>query len=323
MPVGKERVTEVIDYALTHGDTRASEVYGLPISTLERYRRKYKEIYGEGALIYLALKKRFTDSELKGIISSSRITPVTKQVPDVSYAGETITFGVLADTHIGSIDTDPQDILSAFREFQTENCSFVVHAGDVVEGMMNRPSHVYELSSIGYKAQRDEAIRIFKQCPLPMYVINGNHDESFNTKIGMGVDIVEEVCNAVGNLRYLGTNDGSIVVNDIKITLFHGTDAGASAALSHRGQRILDSIPISDRPSILITAHDHKAISFKYKGSYVVAGGCIQKQTGFMRGRRMDAYTGFWIIKMTVRNGRILKFQPTFYTLGEDIHYED
>ena len=42
--------------------------------------------------------------------------------------------------------------------------------------MSGRPGQIYELTHVGYRAQRDEAISLFSQWGKDWYVIEGNHD---------------------------------------------------------------------------------------------------------------------------------------------------
>jgi hypothetical protein len=93
------------------------------------------------------------------------------------------------------------------------------------EGMMGRPGDIYELSQIGYKAQKEKAVEIFKQWEKPLYIVSGNHDCSYNTKLGTGVDIVEDICENLGpDAHYIGINDGNLTLNGVVIKLWHGGD---------------------------------------------------------------------------------------------------
>jgi len=645
MPVGKERVTEVIDYAMAHGDSRASEVYGLPISTLERYRRKYKEIYGEGADILLALKKRFTDTELKAMLSSSRIKPHEGKPISINENCEILRIGVLSDTHIGHKEFKQEYLYTAFDTMNARGCSMILHSGDVTEGLMNRPGHYYECDQYGYKAQRDEAIRVLSYWKKPIYISSGNHDcltpeaecltdsgwkayteltksdkvysynpdtdrgewhpitdilirehdgemvdisssilglrmtpnhrvlcattlqgkkikngiryspygyteahnlqtqttsvykmaaktdrdeypisdallqtiawiitdgsvkvagncvsymiwqskdiskicasldeagveykihtrvrnithicgkllkkpplpenriaitakgalkiapflsekkmpywmrllstrqfeivsgvlkaangsfnkistgwalygtrealEDFqilyltnghratlrqdtrgawklnvcekttielkkkmvttsrytgtvwciqtpltnfmvryngsavftgncaiNSKLGAGIDIVEDICDKIPNAHYLPGDPANITVNGIRFRLFHGRDRGGSYAKSYRPQKILDSFG-TDIPEVLIVGHAHDADFCKYKGCYIIDAGSIQRETDFMRGNKLSADVGFWVVELHIQNGGIIACSPTWYDLEE------
>jgi DNA polymerase II small subunit/DNA polymerase delta subunit B len=316
MPVGKTRVTEVIDYAMLHGDNEAATTFGISLGGIERYRRKYKEIYGESADLVMALKKQLTDVELKMMLNTSKRRPVVTESNPVSIEGDRIKFGVITDTHIGHKEFIPEYLRTAFDIINNFGAQFTFHAGDVVEGLMNRPGHFFECSHYGYKAQRDESVAQLSYYNKPLYVINGNHDASINSKLGVGIDIVEDICERIPNAIYLPGDPADIEINGIRFRLFHGRDRGGSYAKSFRPQKILDSFGI-DIPDVLMIGHAHSADYCKYKGCHLIDGGCIQRLTDFQRGNKLSADVGFWTVDMTVRNGKIIAISPTFYDLEE------
>lgn len=313
MPVGKERVSEIVDYSILHGDDETCKMFSIQRTALDRYKRTYREYFGESADLLMKLKKQYTNEELRAIANGGRIVPGFKKVPIVNFEADEIVFGVIGDTHFGSIYTDENMFLSALEQFEKNGCQFMVHGGDVVDGMMSRPGSVYELSHIGFNAQRDESIRLLSQWKKPMYLISGNHDDSFNTKLNAGVCIVEEICKAIPNATYLGNGEGDLSINGCVIRLFHGIDPGASYALSYRQQKIIEAITGGTKPNLLISSHAHKAIYIFYRNVHALESGCIQKQTAYMRGKRSAAMTGFWIIRAGLRNGSVIYFSPTFY----------
>jgi predicted phosphodiesterase len=180
------------------------------------------------------------------------------------------------------------------------------------EGMMGRPGDIYELSHVGYKAQRDEAVRIFSQWKLPLYIPSGNHDGSFNTKLGAGMDIVEDVCSRLEGANYLGINDGDLILNGVTIKLWHGGD-GSSYSLGYRDQKLIESFTGGEKPNILITGHIHKAYYFFYRNIHTIGAGSMQKQSGWMRAKKLQAHTGFWVVKACLAKGEVKWISPRWY----------
>ena len=105
---------------------------------------------------------------------------------------------------------------------------------------------------------------------------------------------------------------GDLLVGGIKITLWHGED-GSSYSYSYRTQKIIESMAGGTKPNILLTGHVHKAYYFFDRNIHAVGSGCIQAQTAWMRGKRLAAHPGFWIVEATVHDGSVVKFQPTFH----------
>jgi predicted phosphodiesterase len=310
--VSKDRVFEIVEYGLRNGEDAALVAFNIPKETLNRYKREYRKHYGESADLFIKLKEQYTDEELQAIARGGRIIPGVEKAPIVSFDGDVVTFGIMSDNHGGSIYSDDSLVLAALAEMEKEGCQFLVHAGDCVEGMMNRPGSVYELSRIGYKAQRDGAVELFKNWGKPIFMVGGNHNGSFDSKFGVGMDITEDICSRIPGASYIGSLEGDISIGGVPVKVFHGND-GSSYALSYREQKIIDMMTPGERPSMLITGHTHKSMYFKYQGVQVICGGTLQYQTPFMRGKKLAAHVGWWIVTMCVKDGKIKWITPRWY----------
>jgi predicted phosphodiesterase len=218
----------------------------------------------------------------------------------------------MSDTHYGSIYTDTSHSIAAITEFNKQKVDLVVHPGDITEGMMGRPGDVYELSHIGYKAQRAESIRMLDMIDAPFYAISGNHDMSYTSKHGTGANIVEDICEGMKQKgHYLGHDEGDIQINGITIRLFHGGD-GSSYALSYRGQKIIEAITGGTKPNIMFTGHSHKSFSMFYRNIHYIESGTLQKQSSWMRGKKLAAHVGFFIAEVTIADNGVKAFSPTW-----------
>jgi predicted phosphodiesterase len=231
----------------------------------------------------------------------------------ISFDGDMVTLGVMTDTHIGSSYTDESHILSALAEFERQGVSAILHAGDVTEGMSGRDGHVYELSRIGYKAQRDAAVALFGTASAPMYFISGNHDRWYLRRGDIGADIVGDIAERL-DAKYLGHDEGDLTINGVVVRLWHGEDAG-SYAVSYRLQKIVESFTGGEKPNVLIAGHTHKSAYLFDRNVHVVSAGSIQSQSKWMRGKRIAAHRGFWILRMAVADNEVKSFQPTWYPI--------
>ena len=252
----------------------------------------------------------YTDKELEAIAKGGRIIPGRDKVPIVSFDGEYVKFGVMSDSHYGSIYSDPNYTEMAFEEMDKENCSFIVHPGDVVEGMSNRAGHVYELSHIGYEAQKEHAIDILKQWNKKIYMVSGNHDRWYIKS--NGANIVKDIADSLPDGEFIGHDEGNISLNGtVELRLWHGED-GNSYAVSYRIQKIIESLTGGDKPHILIAGHVHKSTYLFERHIHCISAGSLQKQSKWMRGKRIPAHTGFWILEAWI-NGGVKKFRQTWY----------
>jgi predicted phosphodiesterase len=226
--------------------------------------------------------------------------------------GSNIKIGVMSDNHLGSIYCDPKLTVEAIEEFHRQNVDMVIHPGDIVEGMMNRPGDIYELTHIGYKAQRELAISVLKEIKKPLYMISGNHDYSYTSKHGTGANIVEDICNSIGAV-YLGHDEGDIEINGIRIRLFHGGD-GSSYAISYRGQKLIEAITGGSKPEIFVAGHCHKSLYMPaYRNVHYIEAGTLQWQSSWMRGKKLAAHVGFWILNLVVAEKEVKSMQAQWY----------
>jgi len=171
--VNKEYVTKLAMYAIVHGESEAKKSFSLNDETWNRYKREIKKTFGDISDI-LSIKEQFSKDELQALASGVRV--VSPHNATINFTGDRVKFGIISDTHIGSRYTNPDNIFAAIDEMKKEKVDFIVHPGDITEGMMGRPGDIYEMTHIGYKAQRDESIRIFSKVEVPLYMISGNHD---------------------------------------------------------------------------------------------------------------------------------------------------
>lgn len=306
-----KRAAEIVTYALQYGDKLACEDFSLTPETLARYKRLHKNADPQ-FMVTATLKKiqeQYSEKELQAIAKGGRIMPGQQRVPIIDFGGECITFGFMTDTHTGSIYFQKEWLEMAFREFEKEGVQFIAFSGDLTDGLSNRPDHIYELTHIGYERQKEHATEMFLPWKRPIYMISGNHDR-FYLKNG-GANIVSDVCAEIGG-EFLGHDEGDININGITIKLWHGED-GSSYATSYRLQKIVEAFTGGEKPHILLAGHTHKQGYFFERHIHAFSGGCMSKQSRWMRSKRLAAHTGFWVIRFWANKGSVSKIQSTFY----------
>ena len=218
----------------------------------------------------------------------------------------------MTDLHVGSKDSSDQRIFQAFEVFAREGVNFITCSGDVTEGMSNRAGHIYELSEIGFDAQKEEAIRIFEQwTDTDIFSISGNHDEWFMKS--NGAMIVKDIDKELVNFHFLGYDEGDIsLMGRATVKLWHGND-GAAYALSYRLQKILESLSGGTKPNVILAGHDHKSIYIFERNVHAFGVGCMQAQTRWMRSKRLAAHVGFWVIELWVGKRGIASIRSQFF----------
>jgi predicted phosphodiesterase len=305
-----------MEFCLENGEEKTRETFSISQSTLEKYRRTYKEQISNDIdkKIYLGkIFERFSEHELKAIAEGTRIIPGQESVPRIDFEGQRIRIGFLTDTHIGSIFFKPELLEQAIEEFKKEGCEIVCHAGDVTDGMSRREGHVYELSHIGYDRQKDYAIELLSQWEGKMYCISGNHDLWFLKNANIGANIVKDICEKLPDAEFLGYDEGDISLNGkATLRLWHGGD-GNSYATSYRIQKIIESFTGGEKPNVLLAGHTHKQLYMFERHIHAVSGGSICLQTSWMRMKRIQAHPGFWILDIWINDTGVSKFQSCWF----------
>lgn len=258
-----------------------------------------------------SLKEHYSPEELKLIAKGRGLEDPNLRYPHICFTGGHHKFGVISDGHLGSKYAPPEFHYKAFEEFEKEHCEGIFHCGDVVDGLCPRraDTHIYELTHIGYKEQKDLAIDVFSKCNLPVYVISGNHDYFYRH---VGADIVEDICCAVPCMTYLGHDQADIEVGGATVRLFHGGD-GSAYSRGYRLQKIVESYTGGKKPNILLAGHVHKFCYIFERMIHSVSVPTLQMQTEWMRGKKLPAHTGFIIMEFDTNESGICNFSVKLF----------
>jgi predicted phosphodiesterase len=303
-------------YASDNGYDETAKKFNITKESVRRACRRVKQTEGglsfSDSAIIKKLHEQFSDEEIPFLLNGKLLNPEQNSYPSLSFDCDEVSVGYITDTHIGSIYFEDYLWNSFIAECNKQHVKCILHSGDITEGMCNRPDQIYSLEDIGFTAQMDHVERLFKQTDLTIYGIDGNHDR-WGIKSG-GLYIGRELEKRIPNFKFLGHDNADIYINDTCWKLWHGED-GASYATSYRIQKIIDTLPYNHMPAVLLCGHTHKEISMYDRGIYAVSGGALSFQTAYMQSKRLDAHTGFHILKAGIKNGKILYFCPVWYPI--------
>lgn len=312
--VTEEKARDALVYAALHGDAAACETYGVKEDTLRRYRTQYPDVAGGSTALLRQIAERYTAEELGAIARGARVGGHVRGETIISHDGDTVRLGVIGDTHIGSVYFRPEYMQRAYECFFEMGIGTILHVGDVVEGMSTRPGHVYELTHIGYDAQKEYAIEVMARWPGAWKCIDGNHDRWFIKSAG--ALIVKDICAALPDAEFLGHDEGDVIVNGARVKLWHGED-GSSYATSYRVQKIIEAFTGGEKPNVLLAGHTHKALYLFERNVHAMSTGALSQQSKWMRGKRMANHTGFWTVEMVINGDGVARFTPTWYPFYE------
>jgi predicted phosphodiesterase len=312
------RVQECGEYIDAQGIEAAMANYGISRETARRYSRGYREDQGttntekfnRESNVIKQLKDRFTVQELESIANGKAINPDQQNIPVINFDGDDVRIGFCTDTHIGSKYFPKHYWESFLEECYKTNVNMIIHSGDLIEGMSNRPDQIYSLTHVGYSAQMDYAAELLKMTDLPIKIIDGNHDR-WGIKSG-GVFAVKDIAARLGHVEFIGHDQGIIDINGTTWMPWHGEDSG-SFATSYRLQKLIEAFTGGTKPQVILAGHTHKQGYFFERNIHAVTGGALSMQSAWMRGKRLANHDGFHIIRATIADKEIKSFSPTWY----------
>lgn len=221
-----------------------------------------------------------------------------------------LVFGVIGDTHYGSLYEAKDECEAMYRRFKAEGITDVLHAGDVIEGHRMYRGQEFEIHRHGWAEQRDWFAKTAPKVEgITTHFIVGNHDASM--KKAAGIDVGPELADRRPDWNFIGEDHGTIDFKTpngrrFRVMMIH--PAGGSAyALSYRPQRITEQIEGGAKPNLLLIGNFHKAEWMpSYRNVSVCQVGCFQFQTPFMVTKGLAAHVGGWIIRVTVQPDKAL-----------------
>lgn len=227
------------------------------------------------------------------------------------FSGKRIRFGVLGDTHFGNKWTDKQFLSDVMREMKKEKVEAVYHTGDLLDGPWQRHKNVLEQYAHGLDNQVDDFVRDFPDRGVPVYVINGNHDLWY-TDAGSG-NPARMISERRDDVEYLGDSEAMIKFGKVEMMLSHPND-GTSYAYSYKGQKFIESLVKMEEkvPNLIMQGHYHKIFYMNAAGTNYFCTGATIRQTPWMRGKKIAADIGAWIIDIHKNSkGELVKLSQT------------
>jgi predicted phosphodiesterase len=255
-------------------------------------------------------KENISPSEAIITIQSSKHIPSKDKYLPLS--GKSFSYLYFSDTHICHKAFKENLFDKMIRVIKKEKPDFVIHSGDHLEGMSGRPGHIYELTHIGYNQQMDYCTELYKQIPINIYGIDGNHDEWYEKQNNGGLIVGKELEHRLKNYTTLGQDEGTLNVNGIKIYLYHGGD-GTAYADSYKIQKLMESFTGGDKPDIIHSGHYHKSLYLFNRNIHGFESGTLMGQSRFMRGKKIRAHLGFGLVKINYSKKGVDSLTHTFY----------
>ena len=262
---------------------------------------------------------------------NEEITRPEKNVQEVSVLNTTeytpkyktdkkIKFAIIGDTHFGSKYVQMTYLNEFYNICKQEGITDIYHCGDITDGEMMRPGHVYENYIHG---AMDHVTNVVEHYPyvegITTHFITGNHDASFRKSCGLDIGAMIETKRP--DMHYLGRDIVTVnITENCSMMLRHPWDSSAYA-LSYKPQKMIEAMrDASIKPDILCIGHYHKLEYLYYLSVHCLQTGCFQGATPFTIGKGIRVSIGGWIVELEVdEKGKLIAILPKLIPFQNDI----
>ena len=231
------------------------------------------------------------------------------------------SFGLLSDTHLGSIGERLDLVKWAYDTFAERGIKQVFHCGDVTDGWDEYRGHINFVKVYGAAPQ---AIRVIKSYPkregITTYMIGGNHDDDNNRRnfdrlsmVTNGLDYEGKHYEGRSDLVYLGQYAHRIIMpQEITMEMLHPRGSG-SYAVSYKQQKRSENMEKNLRPDIQVSGHFHTFNYIWLQGTHFIACAGMQDETEFFKRLGLPRGMGFQIVHYKISNARLVSLAPELF----------
>ncbi len=206
------------------------------------------------------------------------------------------TFGIVSDTHYGSIYSQPSMVNTFVHECYNRGITDIFHVGDICDGDYSRirPIHNSEVFLYGATGQLEYVVKTLpKYQGIKWYGICGSHDQTHFFNYGM--DFGKELEKRRDDFTYLGQDRAYFHYDNCTIELFH-PGGGTSRILSTKPQNLQDQLPSDRRIDLSLWGHYHKNYYMCYNNRHTILVPCNVAQSSFMMKNGLPNLMGDYIV---------------------------
>ena len=239
-------------------------------------------------------------AELEAALARQACRTITVRLP----AGKPIRFGLIGDTHLGSIYENLPALRAFYEHCREVGIDTILHAGDVLDGEKMYKGHEYEIHQHGWEKQKRWFEKVAPRVDgITTYFITGNHDHSFRKHAGISVGPELETLRP--DWKFIGAVEGKYVFEQggkrFTVKLLH-PDGGSSYAISYRTQKLIEGMEGGTKPDLLGIGNYHKAeLLPSYRNVCALQVGTFQRQTQlFMLPKGLAAHMGGWVLEANI-----------------------
>lgn len=245
----------------------------------------------------------------EAVLNRSEIETDTRPLELEPLYRHRIRFGLIGDTQFGSRYQQIRLVHTAYDIFDEEKVDFVIHLGDLVDGIKMYRGQDQEIFLHGADDQLEYTVNNYPERKYKTYIIAGNHDLVY--KKLAGYNIVEQICAKRPDLVYKGeVGAHTFKVKKLTFDVLHPT-GGVPYAKSYRIQKVIEGAlgdiinrlrtakDLSIIPHFLIMGHLHVMNYTPHIGveGYMVP--CLQSQTPYLKAKGLQPELGVLILDVS------------------------
>jgi len=271
------------------------------LRSLKQEGRSWREIANT-----LGRTKEAARSRYKRIVATQVASEEKAEfiVPVKPGANRRITFGVISDTHFGSKYTVQAAIEEIPPKLVEEGAQFICFLGDLFDGVNVYAGQHLEQIDPGADGQLALAVKCFPRLPVPVYLLGGNHDFSFQR---MGLDNMKRFAAIRTETTFLAYFQADLILKGgIRIRLFHPRGK-LSKSRSRCVQNAIEAF-IPDAPGLLLIGHYHWAfLALKYLGVWAILAPAFQRTTPYLKRQGQKSQIGGILVSFAISPKREIR----------------
>jgi predicted phosphodiesterase len=242
-----------------------------------------------------------------------------------------VRFGLVSDTHLACKEERLDVLRVAYDLFEKENISQVFHAGNPVDGYIQRINggSVVETTIDGQVQYFIDHYPV-KKGIVTNFITGDDHESWFKEGFNFGA-YLGYVARDQGrtDLNYIGHVEADVEVkvagcNRSTIIKIQHPGGGSAYARSYAGQKQVEALQGGEKPSILVQGHYHVANYMVERNIHVINLPGMQDQTIFARKKRLRMEVGFAILEFKVNpvDGSVTRCRIEFTMFWDRGYYK-
>lgn len=277
-------------------------------------------------MVDAARRKGYALELKEGHVGQVPSKPSTDVKRIVAQPGEESIFAVVSDIHVGSKYHLREYLHDFLRKAHAQGVRTVFVPGDILDGVYSHSR--YEQTHHGFHEQANDAPNAFPQLEGLRYVgITGNHDETFESQIGLSV-----VASLPAVFRDHGRKDFEMIGargayvrfapkggRGVLIEMWHPRKSPAYA-VSYHLQKHVEEYAVGAKPDFLYAGHWHQQCYVERRGVHCFSSGTFQGgQSAFSKSIGGAPSIGGWVVRFTqTPNGTVRDVRPSWTSYYEN-----